>query len=156
MQAINTNKCPLIQPEKVLTLLPKGPCEHFQWIKSLPLVIGWKNPSNYVYSLHQYHFMQYIFSWTPLGSFLAQLPSTAHEQKCFYKKTPCVTWYLPPNPYMVEWNHVTSIFSYVAIGRVMVHSTSHHEHLGNIPTLPVTPTRKIPSPNFHIHLMRPK
>ena len=98
-----------------------------------------------------------IFSSTiSLGSFLAYLSSTDHVQKNLCKKTPCVTCNLPPNPHVVEWHQVTAICAYVADGRVMVHSTSHHEHLGKPRALLVAPTRKIPSPNFHSHLMRLK
>ena len=92
-------------------------------------------------------------STTSLGSLLAYLPSIDHVQIFFCKKTPCMTCNLPPNPHVAEWNQVTTICSYVADGRVMVHSTSYHEPLGKPLALLVAPTRKIPSPNFHTHLM---
>ena len=97
-----------------------------------------------------------FFSSTPLGSLLAQLLSTAHEHKAFCKKTPYVTCNVPPNPYVVEWHHVTTIYAYVASRMVMVHSTTHYEYLGKPPALLIAPTRKIYSPNFYPHLMKPK
>ena len=43
--------------------------------------------------------------------------------------------------------------AYVSIGKGMVHSSSHNEHLGEPPAPRVAPTRKIVSPNFYPHLM---
>ena len=61
MQAGKTYiKCPFIQLKRLLTLQPQGPCEHSQWIKSLPLVKGYKHPSNCVDFFHKYHLMQDI------------------------------------------------------------------------------------------------
>ena len=97
-----------------------------------------------------------FFSITSLGSFLAYMPSTDHVQKLFYKKTPCATCNLPPNPHVAESHQVIAVCAYVDDGTVMVHSTSHHEHLGKPSALPIAPTRKIPSPNFYSHLMRIK
>ena len=109
-----------------------------------------------VYFLTKTTLCNIFSSTTSLGIFLSYLPSTDHVKNFFCKKTPCVTCNIPPDPHVVEWHQVTSICAYVVDGRVMVHSTSHHEHLGKPPALPIAPTRKIPSPNFHSHLMRLK
>ena len=95
-------------------------------------------------------------STTSLGSLLSYMPSTHHLHKVFCKNIPCVTCNIPPNTHVDEWNQVTTIYAYVASRMVMVHSTTHYEYLGKPPTLPVAPTRKIPSPIFHSHLMKLK
>ena len=45
------------------------------------------------------------------------------------------------------------VHAYFVVGNGIMHSSSHDEHLCEPIYLHVSPIRKIPSPNFHPHLM---
>ena len=131
------------------------------WGCSSPTCIYSSNPWNFAYPMHPMAAIHFLFASHMIKQCHMHLWSYYKCKENSYQCEPSLHTLWSPsmlciclsNPCVDEWNQVDSICAYYAVEKVMVHHSSHFEHLWEPPAPHVAPRRKITSPNFHPHLM---